>query len=114
MAELIRGHDRFCCDVRPLTDELAQSAGFPPALVCHPYDMAGMLVAEQAGVLICGPRGNTLDAPFDVCTPIAWCGYANRQLFRSISRVIDDWSFELNLGLWNEDEDEDEDEESID
>ena len=107
MAELIRGHDRFCCDVRPLTDEIAQSHGFPPSTVCHPYDMAGMLVAEQAGVIVCDPRGSSLDAPFDVTTPIGWCGYANRQLYRTISRIVDDWVFDLGHGKLDYDDEDD-------
>jgi hypothetical protein len=52
MVELMLGHDRFYCDLRPLFyDVLAkQSGGAIRGLACHPYDVAGALVARQADV----------------------------------------------------------------
>lgn len=76
---LATGQDRFNADVRP---ELYRRAGLAAAggLACHPYDVAALLIAEQAGVLITNPRGQPLDAPLDTTSPVSWIGYANPTL----------------------------------
>jgi len=91
--ELITGHDRFCCDLRPLFYELLQPETQRkfPTLVCHPYDAAGLLVAQQAGVIITDGFGRELNALLNVHQPVHWCGYANRDLQRSIEPVIQSW-----------------------
>jgi len=93
MAELISGRDRFCCDLRPLfLQHLHRATGVePPPLVCHPYDAAALFIAEQSGVVITDGFGRPLDAPFDVHTPVHWCGYANRELASLISPIIVEW-----------------------
>jgi fructose-1,6-bisphosphatase/inositol monophosphatase family enzyme len=69
--ELIAGHDRFIADLRPLLP------GFD-RLCAHPYDLAAMLIAEEAGVIVTDPASGTpLDAPLDVTAPVAWAAYAN-------------------------------------
>ncbi len=75
--ELLSGHDRFIADVRPLA---FAELGVPLALVCHPYDMAALRVAEAAGVSITDPFGQPLDAPFDTVSPVSWVGFANATL----------------------------------
>jgi len=78
--ELMAGHDRFIADLRPLV----HSAG----LCCHPYDLCASLIAREAGVILTDPAGKPLDAPLDVTTDVAWVGYANDGLRRSIEPVL--------------------------
>ena len=91
--ELMTGHDRFCCDLRPLFYELLQPEAQRkfPILVCHPYDAAGLLVAQQAGVVITDGFGRELNASLNVHQPVHWCGYANKSLQASIEPVIQSW-----------------------
>lgn len=93
MVELIAGHDRFTCDLRPLFYEilLANGSGRARGLECHPYDVAGALVAKQAGVILTDGFGRPLDAPLDVTTGVHWCGYANPTLAEKIQPVIERW-----------------------
>lgn len=86
--ELMTGHDRFCCDLRPL---FYRALGLPPGLECHPYDVAGMLCAKNAGVILTDGLGNELRPPLDVFTGVHWCGYANEQLRAAIEPVIVDF-----------------------
>src|SRR5690606_31454271 len=61
LVELMMGHDRFCCDLRPLFYRIATASGGAGAgLECHPYDMAGLLVAQQAGVILTDGFGGAL------------------------------------------------------
>jgi hypothetical protein len=93
MAELIAGHDRFCCDLRPLFFRILerQRGGVVRGLECHPYDVAGMLVARQAGVILTDGFGRPLRCPLDVTTGVHWCGFANVTLAAAIQPVITDW-----------------------
>lgn len=93
MVELMLGHDRFCCDLRPLFYRILEIGKDDSVrgLECHPYDVAGALVAHQAGVVITDGFGNPLNAPLDVETGVHWCGYANDTLREQIQPVIDEW-----------------------
>ena len=93
MVELMLGHDRFCCDLRPLFyDVLSKRRGQTVrGLECHPYDLAGALVAQRAGVVLTDGWGRALDAPLDVHSPAHWCGYANEQLKQQIEPIIQQW-----------------------
>lgn len=73
LVELAVGHDRWACDLRPL---LGDRAG----ICAHPYDLAGWLVAAQAGVHVVRPDGGPLDAPLDLTTDVAWAAYANDEV----------------------------------
>jgi hypothetical protein len=100
MIELIRGHDRFCCDLRPLFYDILERRGgvaVTRGLECHPYDIAGLLVAQQAGVIITNGFGQPLDAKFGVDEGIHWCGYANANLQREIQPIIQSWLGEQGL-----------------
>lgn len=96
-AELMLGRDLVCCDLRPLFHEIQrrQAGGDGAALrrgpECHPYDIAGLAVARQAGVILTDGFGAPLDAPFDIHTPIHWCGYANETLRALVEPVVQDW-----------------------
>jgi len=83
--ELIVGHDRFNADLRPRFYALQQQ---PQGLCCHPYDCATLLVAQEAGVIITDGFGNPLDGPLDVTTGLAWIGYANESLRRTIEPLV--------------------------
>lgn len=69
LVELAVGHDRWACDLRPLLP------GRP--LCAHPYDLAGWLVAAEAGVHVVRPDGGPLNAPLDLEADVAWAAYAN-------------------------------------
>ena len=75
--ELIAGHDRMVGDLRPLV--LAR-LNLDSSLVCHPYDVVGALLLEEAGVIYEHPLGGFPDAPLDTTSGIAWVGYANTAL----------------------------------
>ena len=83
--ELLVGHDRMIADLRPLT---LPRAGMPAALCCHPYDICTALLLEAAGGVVESPEGKPLRAPLDATTPVAWVGYANPALARSIRPVL--------------------------
>lgn len=71
LVELAVGHDRWACDLRPLL-------GTARAGICaHPYDLAGWLVAAQAGVHVVRPDGGPLDAPLDLTSDVGWAAYGN-------------------------------------
>jgi fructose-1,6-bisphosphatase/inositol monophosphatase family enzyme len=78
--ELIAGHDRFIADLRPLLRPLLAGRGLPPALTCHPYDLCGVLIAQESGVIVTGPDGAPIDAPLNVEAEVSWAGYANEQI----------------------------------
>lgn len=94
MVELIVGHDRFCCDLRPLFYDILErrlNNRVQRGLECHSYDAAGALVAEAAGVILTDGYGQKLDAPFSVNHPVHWCGYANEELRSHIEPIIQRW-----------------------
>uniref|UniRef100_A0A7S4SDL9 EF-hand domain-containing protein n=1 Tax=Alexandrium monilatum TaxID=311494 RepID=A0A7S4SDL9_9DINO len=77
LAELIHGRDRFNADLRCWA---YSTLGEPQGLCVHPYDLASVLVAEEAGVIVTDPQGRPLDGPLDCTTGLDWVGYANAQL----------------------------------
>lgn len=83
--ELLVGHDRMIADLRPL---LLPRAGMASALCCHPYDICTALLLEAAGGVVEGVDGRPLRAPLDTTTPVAWVGYANVKLARTIGPVL--------------------------
>jgi len=80
MYELAAGHDRFIADVRPLIHKIQRERGEAPCICAHPYDLAGLRLAEESGVIITGADGLPVDAPLDTTTDVAWIGYANESL----------------------------------
>lgn len=93
MVELMLGHDRYCCDLRPLFYRILSrhASDQVRGLECHPYDVAGALVARQAGVVISDGFGRPLNAKLDVHSGVHWCGFANELLARQIQPVINRW-----------------------
>jgi hypothetical protein len=99
LVELMIGHDRFCSDLRPLLQRIGSREGQAgdQGLVCHSYDMAGWLVAQQAGVIVTDGFGRPLQLPLDVHHPVHWCGYANADLQAQIQPVILAWLSQRGL-----------------
>lgn len=86
--ELMFGHDRLVADLRPLLARRLAADGRPFGACCHPYDLAASLIAEEAGVVLAGAAGETLDFPLDLATDVAWVGYANRELRARVEPVL--------------------------
>lgn len=100
MVELMLGHDRFCCDLRPLFHTITerQAGRVVRGIECHPYDVAGALVARQAGIILTDGFGRPLDSPLDVRHGIHWCGYANPGIQELIQPVVGRWLVEQGIG----------------
>ena len=86
--ELIMGHDRFIADLRPLLRSILKTRGFPIGLCCHPYDICTALIAEEVGVIVRSPDGGKMDYRLDVGLDVAWVGYANQELARTIEPIL--------------------------
>ena len=83
---LTAGHDRMLGDLRPL---VYSKLGYSSAtLCCHPYDICTLGIAREAGCVIEAPDGGPLRAPLDTTTPVAWMGYANPTLARTVRPVL--------------------------
>jgi hypothetical protein len=83
--ELMVGHDRFLADLRPLLHDPGEGV---TRLCCHPYDLCTELIAREAGVIVTDERGKALSAPLDTTSSVAWIGYANKELQRTIEPVL--------------------------
>ena len=89
LVQLITGRDLCCIDLRPL---MAQMPGVrAPVMSAHPYDLAGLLAAQAAGVIVTNGFGQPLNAPFDVTTPVHWCGYANSVIQNLVEPIVQSW-----------------------
>ncbi|MBF6589853.1 MAG: inositol monophosphatase [Ktedonobacterales bacterium] len=87
--ELIAGHDRFVADIRPLMEPLLARRGLSlVGICCHPYDVATVLLAEEAGVLITDARGHPLDAPLTLDADVAWAGFANAAIRAQVEPLL--------------------------
>jgi fructose-1,6-bisphosphatase/inositol monophosphatase family enzyme len=86
--ELMAGHDRWTADLRPLLQPARRAAGRAPIFCAHPYDLSCELIAREAGVIVTDPRGAPLVAPLDVTSDVAWFGFANVQLARSVGGAL--------------------------
>ena len=99
IVELMNGHDRFCCDLRPLFYRIQakRSGSLDRGLECHPYDVAGTLVATQAGIVITDAFGNRLDCQLNVTSAVHWCGYANEAVAAQVGPIIRVWLSEHGI-----------------
>jgi hypothetical protein len=87
---LATGQDRFVADLRPLVQRFAEQRGIAPGHCCHPYDLCTKLIAEEAGLIVTSPTGDTLAAPLDTESNVGWIGYANQQLRSLVEPVLQD------------------------
>jgi fructose-1,6-bisphosphatase/inositol monophosphatase family enzyme len=62
------GNEAAVLDPRPL---------FGAALCAHPYDLAALVVARAAGVIVEALPPGPLDVPLDPTVDVAWAAYAN-------------------------------------
>ncbi|HLQ37233.1 MAG TPA: inositol monophosphatase, partial [Planctomycetota bacterium] len=85
LAELALGRDRFVLDLRPLVHK---RLGVGSSLCCRPYDLCTMLVAQEAGCVVCAPDGSPLASPLDTTTNVAFAGYANRALAELLMPIV--------------------------
>ena len=83
--ELIIGHDRINADLRPIFYRIR---GLPTGLSVHPYDLASVLIAAEAGVEVTDGLGGPLDGPLDVETSLSWAAFANRKLREKIEPIM--------------------------
>jgi hypothetical protein len=83
--ELAIGHDRMLGDLRPL---VFAKLGYRSPLVCHPYDICTALILQEAGGIVEAPDGRPLRALLDTTSPVAWMGYANPVLARTVRPVL--------------------------
>lgn len=99
LVELMVGHDRFCCDLRPLLRRIQELRGGSqlPDAVCHPYDICSLRLAQAPGMIVTDGFGRLLNAPLNISCPVHWCGYGNRELQRKISPVIREWLTENGI-----------------
>lgn len=85
--ELVAGHDRFIADLRPLLSK-SRSAGTPPPLCAHPYDLCTEMIAREAGVVVTDAEGKPLSPPLDIREDVAWIGYANTAIRELVEPVL--------------------------
>jgi fructose-1,6-bisphosphatase/inositol monophosphatase family enzyme len=86
--ELLSGHDRFVCDLRPLLAPLLEARGLPLGICAHPYDLSTELIARELGVIVTDVRGERLSSPLDLATNVAWAGYANADVRAQIEPLL--------------------------
>ena len=80
LLEVAAGRQAAVLDPRPVV--------VPGSMASHPYDLAGWLVAAEAGVVVEGIDGAPLSAPLDTATPVAWAAYANESVAVELRRRI--------------------------
>ncbi|MSU70483.1 MAG: inositol monophosphatase [Opitutaceae bacterium] len=83
--ELLVGHDRMIGDLRPLVFAKLRLSS---ALTCHPYDICTALILTEAGGIIETPDGRPLCVPLNTTSAVAWMGYANASLARTVRPVL--------------------------
>ncbi len=86
--ELAMGHDRWLADLRPLVEPVLERRGLALGLCCHPYDLCTELVAREAGAIVTDELGERLCAPLDTTTDVAWAGYANAEIRKTVEPAL--------------------------
>jgi len=83
LLEVACGRHAAAFDVRPVV--------VPGSMASHPYDLAGWLVAAEAGALVEAFPSGPLDAPLDTTTPVAWAAYANEDVAATLKDRFTRW-----------------------
>ena len=47
-----------------------------------------MLIAQEAGAVVCDPFGESVTAPLDTTTNVAFAAYANRKLAERLMPIV--------------------------
>jgi hypothetical protein len=97
MYHLMTGRDLYCLDLRPQFNQILGRSGNDRFIESHPYDLAGLLTAENAGVIMTDGFGQPLDAPLDVHTGVGWCGYANSTIRDLVEPIVAEWLAEHGI-----------------
>lgn len=97
MYQLMTGRDLCCIDLRPQFNQILDRSDESRFIESHPYDLAGLLAAENAGVIMTNGFGGPLNAPLDVNTGVDWCGYANGRLRDLIQPIVQEWLKERDV-----------------
>ncbi len=84
--ELVIGHDRMLGDLRPMAYAKLKLGN--TSLCCHPYDICTALILQEAGGIVEAPDGKPLRVLLDTTSPVAWMGYANPTLARTVRPVL--------------------------
>jgi hypothetical protein len=97
MYQLMTGRDLCCLDLRPQFNQILGRSGDDRFIESHPYDLAGMLAAENAGVIMTNGFGKPLNSPLDVHTGVDWCGYANSRIRHLVEPIVQEWLTEHGI-----------------
>lgn len=85
---LATGKYRFYADLLPEVERSLNKKGKQLGMASRPYDLACLLIAEEAGVLITDSQGKPLSYPFDTHTNCGFIGYANAAIREQIEPVL--------------------------
>ena len=97
MYHLMTGRDLYCIDLRPQFNRILGRSGDDRFIESHPYDLAGLLTAQNAGVIMTDGLGQPLDAPLHVHTGVGWCGYANSTIRDLVKPIVLEWLAEHGI-----------------
>ena len=86
--ELITGKDQFTADVRGRLYGSPKHPTLRPGHMCHPYDLAAALIAEEVGIHLTDAAGQPLNAPLDTMSPVDWIGYANTAIREEVEPTL--------------------------
>lgn len=89
--QLMTGRDLCCLDLRPQFNQILGRSGDDRFIESHPYDLAGLLTAQNAGVIMTDGFGRQLNASLDVHTGVDWCGYANSHIRDLVEPIVHEW-----------------------
>jgi len=95
--QLMTGRDLCCLDLRPQFNQILGRTSDDRFIESHPYDLAGLLTAQNAGVILTNGFGKPLNAPLDVHTGVDWCGYANSDIRNLIEPIVQEWLAEQRI-----------------
>jgi hypothetical protein len=91
MYQLMTGRDLYCLDLRPQFNLILGRSSDDRFIESHPYDLAGLLAATNAGVIMTNGSGQPLNAPLDVHAGVDWCGYANVDIQALVEPIVQQW-----------------------
>ena len=86
--ELIVGHDLFTVDFRASMYKKFKSDGKKQGQVCHPYDMAGLLIAQEFGLIVEDAQGNPFDCGLSTNIAVDWIGFANKSIRNQCRSIL--------------------------
>ncbi len=85
---LASGIYRFAADLRPALTRVAQQRNSGQVLCCHPYDIGGMLILQEAGGIVTDLAGREITYPMDTNTKCGWLAYANDDIRRLLEPLV--------------------------